>query len=286
MSALLKQISPDRNDTLMGLEEIGLSVFPGCETVMEIPMINGKFNIGSNQEMLEKFEKHFGVTFDGPDGQKFLSEYRIVINHDIMSFDYKNPEHEFILYILKVNNGMGLVAMDEIAIENSPINTFKFLLSDENKDLNSRIAKKELKLTAYNRLNEMNDTKGLRMINIAKYLFPESSGIGNNKQVAFDKLEEYISQNHENMEKFLEATRLDQEYVDTVIKVKEAMYRNIIRRGVDGAYVLHATQTKLGRNQDEVIQYCLSPENKDIVGYGMDSDLPYSLSTQLKNINF
>jgi hypothetical protein len=282
MTTLLKQIAPDPDEPLMGLQELGLSLFPGCETVLEIPLINGKFSIGE-PKAYDEFEKFYGLKFDSEEGKRFLSEYRIVINHDIMSLDTKNMDHKFLLHILKVNNGMGIVATNDTAIDDSAVNTFKFQLTDEGQDLNSRVALKETKLAAYSKLAEMYDTKGPRILTIAKYLFPLSSGIGENKTLAFDKLEDFISK-QAGAEKFLEVLRMDADKLRITVIVKEAMYRNIIRRDSDGWYVLHASNTKLGRNEEEIVVYCSDPKNIDIVGNGKKDDLPYSLSTQLKQI--
>ena len=46
MALLLKQKKPTQDISLMGLEKLDLSVFPGCMTPMEIPIVNNRYNIG------------------------------------------------------------------------------------------------------------------------------------------------------------------------------------------------------------------------------------------------
>ena len=97
------------------------------------------------------------------------------------------------------------------------------------------------------------------------------------------RLEEFISKNTNNAEKFLEVVKLEPEYLETVVKVKEAIFRGIIRVGVDGKYILSMSGTVLGRSEEEVIQFCLNPSNIDIVGTGGKTDTPSSLTSQLND---
>ena len=283
MAVILRQIKPDNDSVLMGLEKEGFSVFPGCESFIEIPVVNGQYNIGlnDNEKLKQTFEKYFGVQFDTPEGQEFLSNYQIKINHDVMSFDPKNVKDLFELHILKVNNGMGLIATSDYAIEETPINTFKWILKDEEGETQERVKKKEIKIAAIKELSKLYESNTNRLVLLAKYMFSAASGIGSNKVLAFDKMEDFISKSTKNAQSFLDTCKKDPEYIDTVVKVREAMFRNIIRLH-NGQYVLFATQTPLGRNEEEVLNFCLNPANKDIVGYGTNDDLPTSISSQLK----
>lgn len=284
-SVTIKQIAPDPTQNLMGLENFGLSVFPGCSTGFEIPWINGKPNIGlegkNDKELKDKFEKFWGVKFDSAEGKTFLANYEISLRHDIESFaPENNTKDEWDLHILRVNKGMGLVAVDEESFEKIAVNTFKFRITDENRELEQKVTKKQTTVKALSKLGELFDSNTNRLVLLAKYLYPAGSGIAK-KTLAFSKLEELITQNISNAEKFIEASKLEPEYINTVVKVKDAMFRGIIRVGQDGRYMLSMTGTVLGRNEEEVIQYCLNPANSDIVGIGSKDDKPYSLASQL-----
>lgn len=287
MSVVLKQIAPDTNENLMGLENYGYSVFPGCSTGFEIPMVNGQYNIGlkdkKDKEKKEKFEKFFGVEFDSERGRDFLSNYELTFKHDIESFEPdKNLKHEFDLHLLKVNNGMGIIAVYDDAINEAPVNHFKFKLTDENRDLEETVTKKMITTKAVTKLGELFESTTNRIVLIAKYVYPSGSGIAN-KNLAFSKLEEFITKSTNNAEKFLEIVKLEPEYLDTVVKVKDAIFRGIIRIGQDGRYLLAMSGTILGRSEEEVIQFCLNPANQDIVGMGTKDDKPSSLTSQLKD---
>ena len=287
MSVTLKQIPSDPTQNLMGLENFGFSVFPGCSTNFEIPWINGRPNIGltdkKDKDLKDKFEKFWGVEFDSERGREFLATYEIKINHDIEAFDpEKNLKDAWDLHLIKVNNGMGIIAVDDDVVNEVAVNNFKFKLTDENKDLEAKITKKQITLKAGAKLQELYESNTNRIVLFAKYIFPAGSGIAT-KNLAFSRLEDFISKNTNNAEKFLEVVKLEPEYLETVVKVKEAIFRGIIRIGPDGKYILSMSGTVLGRSEEEVIQFCLNPSNIDIVGTGGKTDAPSSLTSQLND---
>ena len=287
MSVTLKQIPSDPTQNLMGLENFGFSVFPGCSTNFEIPWINGRPNIGltdkKDKDLKDKFEKFWGVEFESDRGREFLASYEIRINHDIGAFDpEKNLKDAWDLHLIKVNNGMGIIAVDDDVVNEVAVNNFKFKLTDENKDLEAKITKKQITLKAGAKLQELYESNTNRIVLFAKYIFPAGSGIAT-KNLAFSRLEDFISKNTNNAEKFLEVVKLEPEYLETVVKVKEAIFRGIIRVGVDGKYILSMSGTVLGRSEEEVIQFCLNPSNIDIVGTGGKTDTPSSLTSQLND---
>lgn len=285
MAILMKQMKPRPDVDLMGLEKEGMSVFPGCDTTMEIPIVNGKPNIGldgkDNKALRDKFENHFGVKFDTPEGLNFLYNYELKISHDVSAYDPRNLDHAFDLHVLRANNGMGFIAVDDAAIEKSPVNSFRFKLTDETTEQVDKVNARQIKYSATTVVSNLYSSNPERLILLAKYIFPAGSGIGTNKLVAFDKLSDYLEQSSKNCQDFITVTKIDVEHINTVVLVKEAIYRNIIRQ-TNGQFVLHSTQTPLGRNEEEVIKFCSNPSNKDIVGYGLKDDLPTSISAQLK----
>lgn len=282
----IKQLAPDRNEELMGLQEIGLGLFPGCTMSFEIPFVNNRPNINWTPEEKVKFEKHFNKNFDTEEGIQWLKEYSINISHDLTTYDTNNVEHQFIMTILKSNDGMGIIAMNDKAIEDSAVNTFKFAVSDESIELSQKVNKREVKMNATVKLDEYWKSNTNRLVTIAKFIFPANAGIGNNKDFAFNKLGDFIDANYNNAATFLSVCEKDFEYVDTVVKIKEGIHRGLISRGQDNMFVLNAANVKLGRTEDEVITYLSDPQNKDLLGYGTDEDLPYSLTTQLKRVNY
>lgn len=283
MAMLMQQRKPNQDALLMGLEKLGMSVFPDCETTMEIPIINNQFNLGfKDKKQKEDFEAYFGYKFDTLEGQEFLSNYEVKISHDVTAYDIRNKKDAFDLHILKANGGMGIVAINEAVLEESPVDTFKFVVKDENQEVEERVKFKETKLQAFSELSKMKETNNKRLLTVAKYILGVTVGVGDNMSIAFDKLHDFIESNYRNAKQFSDALKIDPEYLKTVVAIRDAIYRNIIRNQ-NGQYVVYATQTPLGRNEEEVIRFLTDPKNQDILGLGLKDDSPTSIFAQLKS---
>ena len=57
-----------------GFEKEGLSLFPDTKVSMSLPLIHGKIVHGLKEEEIAVVEKHFGFTFDSPEGVDFYAE--------------------------------------------------------------------------------------------------------------------------------------------------------------------------------------------------------------------
>lgn len=287
MSTVLKQLAPPTDEFRLGLEMAGMSVFPGVTTKLEIPILRGKHNIGmeDDPELKQKFENYFGVKFDSPEGVEFLDNYTLEIDHELMVFNNDNMDHQFVLQVLRANNGLGQVAMNNAAIENSPFNNFRFQITDEAFEQTERVAKKRIKAEANAILNKFDTANNDRLLLFGNYLFPHA-GIGDNRSIAFDKLSDFIEKSIPNAEKFIEVSKLDVLYIKTVVKVKKAIHQSIITLGKDGVYKLAGVDTELGKTEDDVIDFFTKVSNKELLGTGGKEDLPYSLTAQLTQSNY
>lgn len=284
----IKQLPSDSKEELMGLQHLGLSLFPGVDSSFEIPYKNGVPYIGQDnpiyKDKLERFENYFNLKFDSPEGRDWLRSFTININHDLNTFDLKRVEDDFTLHVLSVNRGFGEVAFSDQDIENAAINTFKFKVSDDNKEFEGKVAFKEMRMNAYNELQKLYDSNSHRLIILAKYVSPSNAGIGNNRSLAFDRLEELIYSSKEGMERFFNALRKDEKEVEVVALVKEAIFRGIVKKQ-RGNYILESSDSVLGSTEEDVISFFLTDSNSDLYGYGAVDDLPYSLKAQLKTLN-
>ena len=231
----------------MGLEKYGMSLFSGT-TVFEIPFVNGKYSIGldNNPNLKEKFETYFGVKFDTPEGQQFLGDYEIKINHDVTSFS-SSIKDEFDLHVIKVNKGMGFIALSDESFNESPVNNFKVKLTDEESELRTKVGKAVVTNGAIVELNNLHLAPTNRILLIAKYLFPVATGLANNKDLAYAKLDEFIKQSVENAQLFLNTLKIPLEEVDLSVAIKDGIHRNIIRM-INNQYVLYAANVTLGRS--------------------------------------
>lgn len=274
-TTLIKQRKPNEGEFLMGLENLEYVLFPDCETVLEIPMIRGKYNLGLTEEQQKTFEDYFNVKFDSPEGVEFLSNYQIVLRHDVNPRDDRKMEHLFDLLVLKANNGMGAVQFTE---DPNDIGRLPFVATNEQKESEEKMSKNQTRNKALSELEKLSNNKA-KLTKVCKYIFDLNTQ-DLTEQNAYNRLDAYIMGGQ--AEKFLHALTLDADYVDTVVTVKDAMTKGVIRLGQDQWYVNHANQTKLGRNLEEVVNYLSNPQNQDQLGIGNDKDLPYAIKRQLK----
>lgn len=289
MTQIIKQIPPEEGVELMGLEKHGMSVFPGVESNFEIPMRNGRYYVGQDnpkyEQKIAKFEEQLGFKFDSDTGQDWLESFNITLSHDVSALDPNVLADAFTLHILEINDGYGIVALNEEAIANAAINTFKFAVTSDEAEINKRVSKKQIKTTAFTILNELYDGNSSRIITIAKYLL-NFNGTSTDRMGAFDKLHDFIDSSVSNAEKFVQSTKLDMEYILTVVKVKDAIAKNIISLSKDGFYYNRMSNTKYGRTESEAIDFLLKPINIHELGEGLEDDLPYSISAQLKVLGY
>ncbi len=284
MGAFIKQRNPEQGEEVMGLEKTGFVLYPDAETEVEIPYVNNKFKLGNSQETKfgltkkkqELFENHFGVTFDSPEGKEFLGNYRIVIKHLTTPIDRLKVEHDFNMSILEANGGLGLVHLGK----EDDTRRYPFVLVDEETELEDKVTRKMTRNAAITELNNLQVKNKTKMVNIAKYLFNLNSDF--NDIVAYDRLDEYIMGSAKNCEIFLQTLKLDNEWVDTTVLVKDCMSYGFIRKGEDQYYTNHASGVKLGRTIEEIVKFLNDPNNQDQLGIGKNTDQPYSLRTQLK----
>ena len=172
---------------------------------------------------------------------------------------------------------MGLVNMgqDEMA------KMFPFELIDENKETDQKHSRVTIRNEAIAALQELSIKSKEKMVKIAKYLFNLNAEITDKN--AYIKLDEFILSKGSNAEMFLQTLKLDPEWVETTVLVKDAMNAGFIRRGEDQYYINVASQIKMGRSIEEITKYLMNPDNQDQLGTGSKNDQPYSLRTQFKN---
>lgn len=275
MTTLIKQRNPNPGESLMGLEKLDYVLFPECDTSLEIPQIRGKFNLGLTEDQQKTFEDYFGVKFETDEGKKWLSEYVINLRHDVNPRDHNKMEHLFDLAVLKANGGMGIVQFNDNEDE---IGRFPFVATDQEKELDQKVNKKQLRNRGIEALENLSTNK-TNLVKITKYIF-DTGNTDLDFNLAYDKLDDYI--NGGQSAKFLAVLKLDPDYIDTVVTVKDAMGHGIIRLSADQWYVNYSNGTKLGRNLEEIIKYLNNPQNQDQLGTGSKDDTPYSIKRQLK----
>ena len=277
MSIVIKQRNNENKTP--GFENVGFNLHPDCVSSIPIPFVNGKFQLGlDNQPELKKyFEEGLGVTFDSEAGQEFLNEFYIDVDHAETILN-DSVLSKFKLHLIKTHNGFGMIKYGDAT--SGPVDTFLFEVVDEKADTEQRVTKKITLATAQAKLLDMWENKRHKLLLFAKYTFSEQSGIENDT-AAYDKLSNFI-QEIGNAKTFLRNLEVPDEQMDLDVTIKTAIAKNIIRYQ-DGRYVNHVNGTPLGRNFEEISIYLANPVNQDELGDGSDTDKPYTIKAQLKN---
>ena len=275
---LITQRKPE--NPLPGFEELDYLVFPACNSNLIIPYVGGKYQLGFeyNSPEAKSWEKLLGVKFDTPEGQAFLDNYTIDLNHD-STIITQTPKGRFDLHLIKVHNGFGVIKLDDAEV--GPSDPYIFELKDVEKEQDKHYTKVRVKNEAIAELEKLDQSSKQKLILIAKYIFEINSGI-NTDVIAYNRLDAYISQSDQNAAYFLRALKVDSNYMDTVVTTKEAMSRNIIR--LSGKhYINYATGNILGKTFEEVVEHLNDPTNIQELGTGLKGDDPTSIKMQLKN---
>jgi hypothetical protein len=133
------------------------------------------------------------------------------------------------------------------------------------------------------RLSQINKESKKYLMALAKYL-TNSLTIGTD-QLAYTKLRDYIDGKYtrtqkEALNRFETTLEMDKTRLYTIVDVKEALYRNIIRRDINQRFYNPLTTTVYGKTEEEVVDFLMRVENQDELGVGVDAP-PYSIRKQL-----
>jgi hypothetical protein len=125
------------------------------------------------------------------------------------------------------------------------------------------------------------------LIALAQYSAPSNAGISNVED-AYTFISELIAGKYnddseaEGSRRFISVTEIDKDKIFVSADVKEAIYKNIIRKR-GSMYVLQASGTELGMSEEAVINFLMLDENQEYLGVNHDDDKPYSVRYLLKS---
>ena len=277
MATVIRQ--KKQENPIPGYENLGFTVHPDCQSGLAIPFIKGEYQLKMTPEQKEYYEGILGLQFDSVDGQRFLDNFMLNIEHGEHILG-NSPIDEFSKHLLVAHKGFGIVKTSDD--ETGPVDTTIFEFFDEEKNLTVRVNKKQAVNEAVATMQNLWDTKRSKLVLLAQYLLEVNSGV-TNEITAYDRISDYI-QNVDNAVRFLRASNEDIEHIDLVVTVKQAVNFAVIR-SVNGKFQNAVTQTPYGRTIDEVVSFFSNPANQDELGTGTGNDEPYTIKHQLKNSN-
>jgi len=270
----------------LGLEKEGLSMFEQTSTSFEIPYVNGKFDHGLTEEQVDRVEKHYGLSFEDPEHRGEWLQIVLSYDHTINAYDLEsNPEHLLAVSVMK-NMGQAAPNLEEAS---NPMANYKMVIYNDGDEEEMKATYLERLDTAIMDLQEMKKTKGQQqLIYTAKYILPQSAGIGNDPAKAYVKLRSYLDGNmtstkDEALVLFNSAINKGKDIIYTTVDFREAYKMNIIRKNNKGQYYNVMSTTVYGSTEEQAIEYLLNPKNQEELGMGKKADANYSIRQQLKN---
>lgn len=258
--------------------------FEQTNSFYEIPQVKGKWQHGlKTEEEVKIVEEFYGESFSNMNSDVW-GNLKFKLSHFIEPIDYKEDPEQ--LLKLRVWQAMGVVA--ESLEESLSNGSSDFVLFDEEEEVTIKASLYQRKAEGFARLFELKKTPK-HCIAIAKYLLPSSLQL-DTLDKAYVKLTEYVDgkvlkKKNEAVDSFFRALAMDKKELYVTVDFNEAFKTNIIRKNDKGRFYNPMSQTELGRTVDEAISYLSNPKNQDELGTGAKSDQPYSIRTQLKQLN-
>jgi len=280
---------PTRVDQVLGFDKYEEGRFPGTKTAMPpFKFQNGTYRHGvakenPDRQVIQDYLLN-GEDLDSPVGREYLSQFLIELGSDIEFIDKENPEQLLRYYCLLASKD--IVAPSRSDAKEKTMSQRLYIIEDIGEDKKEKLTIKQKVNKAKAKLYEL-DTTPEYMIALAKYIAPSNAGIQDEEQ-AYLFLDELLSgkytEDSEQMgvNRFNSALNVDKEVIFISSFVKEAMYKNVIRKQ-GGIYLNPLTNTVYGRTEDEVVSFLARDENQQELGTGSGMDETYSIRYQLKS---
>jgi len=261
---------------IMGMEKLGISMFPNTNVGFSVPFINGEFKHNLNAKELKLVQEYYGATFSSERGKEFYSNLVMTIPTGVYTLNLDDPK-DILFY--KVTLGTGAIAPNLETAKNPMCKSlFYFYDSEEEEKL---VANENSKMTdAIIALADIKAKDPDRLVILAKYLLKKNKFT---VDTAFNALSNKIVKDSKTfVPAFNTALNSDKKLVKVTVQVLEAIDRGILKRNKSGQFVNPVTSTEYGRNYDEIISFLINPKNSDELGTGGDKDKPGSLENLLK----
>ena len=206
-----------------------------------------------------------------PDNSDFWNKISLSCGNEPVYLDPKDPFDRIKLYAIEAG-GFSLVARsyDEARSKAVPP---KFYLDKQQETAGARTEYKKIRNKALAELQKLFDKNSTKLFYIAKAV--DTASVQYKKHtpndVIYDNMDRHINGegtegNKERAAKgFLDAAALDMETLKIKAIVKDSIFFKYIINKADG-YIYHArTNSLLGRNVSDVIEFLKSPLNEDIL---------------------
>ena len=206
-----------------------------------------------------------------PDNKEFWNRINIACGNDPVFLDPTDPYDRIKLYAIEAG-GFSIVAksFDDARSRAVPP---KFYLDKKEQTVIARTEYKKMRNKALAELQKLFDKNSTKLFYVAKVVDGNSTQYRKStpNDVMYENMDLYINGegvegNKERAAKsFLEAVGLDMETLKIKSIVRDSVFFKYIINKADG-YIYHAkTNSMLGRNVSDVIEYLKSPLNEDVL---------------------
>lgn len=280
--------APTNIDKVLGFDKYQEGKFPGTKTVI-IPFkqMNGQYRHGVTNETDRQFieDKFFGgQSLESEVAKEYYRTCSVELNPDITFFDTENPESLLKFYIAV--SAEEIVAKSRADAKSKSMSVRPFIVEDGVEVKKEQLSVRQKVNKARAKLAEL-ETEPTYMVVLAKYLAPSNAGI-TNEQNAYIYLDDLLTGKYTDdselvaVNRFNQALSVDKEILYVASDVKEAIYKNVIRKQ-GGVFTNPISQTPYGRTEEEVVNFLSQDMNQEELGTGTPLDKPYSVRFQLKN---
>lgn len=206
-----------------------------------------------------------------PDNQEFWNKIDMACGNEAVFLDPKNPYDRIKLYAIQAG-GFSMIAKsyeDARAMAVPP----KFYLDKEEQTVTAKTEIKKLRNRALAELQKLYDKNSTKLFYIAKVVDGTSIQYkkGTPKDTIYDNMDRHISgegvegNKRRAAQQFLDACKLDMETLKIKSIVKDSIYYRYINTKADGHIYHVETDSLLGRNVTDVIEYLKNPLHQDIL---------------------
>ena len=274
----------------MGFERYGMSTAPGSETTEYISKdVNGRYITGidenspsviyiedkdereatikSIKDTVMKLEKVFGIGALDARNDQMWNGFHLKLTHRGKDLNPQDPRDEIIIRAIEAGGFTSIAPSLEKAKESG---SYKYYLHHINVDAELKVERKRQVAKAKGELSKLDADDSHKMRLIAKLLLPANNEFrpSTPQGIIFDKLDQFIEgvtqrdNKKATVKTFLDAVKVDKKSLAIQTLVKDALYFFIITKESDGFFYNKETESRLGKNEKEIIKYFEDPTNQ------------------------
>lgn len=208
----------------------------------------------------------------GPTNSEFWDKIELKAGNEVTYLDpVKNPYDLIKLYAIEAG-GFSMVAGSLEEAQKMP-KPPKFYLDKYEETVSTRNSTRKLKNKALAELQTLYDKNSNKLLYVTKVIDPGSPQYTKStpNDILYEVMDDYINgksfeKNTERAsENFLETSRKTIKDLKLLALVKDAVYYKVITPKSDGYMYHHTTQSMMGKNTNDVVEYLSNPMNDDIL---------------------